>query len=210
MERRLPIMKYFILFSIMLLSSLRLFSQDIPCATEVSKEYAEKVKNAMPEFEEFKASFKKNMSASSRITAGLKKNSIPVRICIVRDNAGVTTLDTSLLRKGLVYMNKLFAGSPMNAGDLKIYTDRIVNPGSGLKDAKMDNNCTIYPGVTTGKLWISSPSDVKNVKIFNVQGALQSTYSNVTEIDASGLASGIYLMEVNTTEGKAIRKFIKK
>lgn len=111
MERRLPIMKYFILFSIMLLSSLRLFSQDIPCATEVSKEYAEKVKNAMPEFEEFKASFKKNMSASSRITAGLKKNSIPVRICIVRDNAGVTTLDTSLLRKGLVYMNKLFAGS---------------------------------------------------------------------------------------------------
>jgi len=100
---------------------------------------------------------------------------------------------------------------PVNGGDLKIYTDRIVNPGSGLKDAKMDIiNCTVYPGVTTGKLWISSPTEVKNVKIFNVQGALQSTYSNVTEIDASGLASGIYLMEVNTTEGKAIRKFIKK
>lgn len=111
MERRLPIMKYSIVCSILLLFSLNAFSQDIPCATEFSKEYAEKVKKSMPEFEEFKASFKKNMSASSRITAGLKKNSIPIRICIVRDSSGVTTLDTSLLRKGLVYMNKLFAGS---------------------------------------------------------------------------------------------------
>ena len=98
----------------------------------------------------------------------------------------------------------------MNAGDLKIYTDRIVNPGSGLKEAKIDINCTVYPGVTTGKLWISSATEVEKVNIYNVQGALQSAYSNVTEIDASGLASGIYLMEVNTAEGKAIRKFIKK
>lgn len=98
----------------------------------------------------------------------------------------------------------------MSAGDLKIYTDRIVNTGTAVKEVKMDINCTVYPGVTTGKLWITTATEVGKVNIYNVQGALQSTYSNVTEIDASGLASGIYLMEVNTTEGKAIRKFIKK
>ncbi|MBP1664072.1 MAG: alpha amylase catalytic region [Bacteroidetes bacterium] len=98
----------------------------------------------------------------------------------------------------------------MNAGDLKIYTDRIVNTGTAVKEVKMDINCTVFPGVTTGKLWISSATEIGNVNIYNIQGALQSTYSNKTEIDASGLASGIYLMEINTAEGKAIRKFIKK
>ncbi|HUM53298.1 MAG TPA: hypothetical protein PK431_15855, partial [Chitinophagales bacterium] len=86
-------------------------SQELPCATEVSKEYAEKMRNSMLEFEQFKISFQKNMSSTSRIAAGLKKNSIPIKIYIVRDNAGVTTLDTSLLRRGLVFMNKLFEGS---------------------------------------------------------------------------------------------------
>jgi hypothetical protein len=96
---------------IALLLSLKGFSQDLPCATEVSREYAEKMKSSMPEFEQFKASFQRNMSSTSRIAAGLKKNSIPIKIYIVRDNAGVTTLDTTLLRKGLIYMNKLFEGS---------------------------------------------------------------------------------------------------
>ena len=103
-------MKSCLLF-IALLLFLKGFSQDLPCGTEFSREYAEKMKNSIPEFEQFKASFQKNMSSTSRIAAGLKKNSIPIKIYIVRDNAGVTTLDTSLLRKGLVFMNKLFEGS---------------------------------------------------------------------------------------------------
>ncbi|HPT43118.1 MAG TPA: alpha-amylase family glycosyl hydrolase [Paludibacteraceae bacterium] len=98
----------------------------------------------------------------------------------------------------------------MNAGELKIYTDRIVNTGTDVKEVKMDINCTIFPGVTTDKLWISSTTEIGTVNIYNIQGALQSTYSNKSEIDASGLASGIYLLEINTAEGKAIRKFIKK
>lgn len=111
MKVNLQPMKSFIVFIGMLIASISGFSQELPCATEVSREYAEKMKNSMPEFEEFKASFQENMPATGRIAAGLKKNSIPIKIYIVRDNAGATTLDTTLLRKGLVYMNKLFDGS---------------------------------------------------------------------------------------------------
>ena len=110
MNLNLQYMKSCLLF-IALLLFLKGFSQDLPCGTEFSREYAEKMKNSIPEFEQFKASFQKNMSSASRIAAGLKKNSIPIKIYIVRDNAGVTTLDTTLLRKGLVFMNKLFEGS---------------------------------------------------------------------------------------------------
>ena len=99
---------------------------------------------------------------------------------------------------------------PMTAGQVKIYTDRVINIGTGVNTVKMDIDCTVYPTITTGKLWISTSDAVNKVNIFNAQGALQRTYSNTTEINASDLSSGIYLMEVNTNEGKAVRKFIKK
>lgn len=111
MEIHLQIKKGYILLYILVLFSSGLFSQDLPCATEISREYAEKMKKSIPEFEDYKISFQRNMSPIGRVAAGLKKNSIPVKIYIVRDNAGVTTLDTTLLRKGLTYMNKLFEGA---------------------------------------------------------------------------------------------------
>ena len=38
---------------------IKAYSQEIPCATEVSREYAEEMKKSLPEFELFKESFQK-------------------------------------------------------------------------------------------------------------------------------------------------------
>ena len=99
----------------------------------------------------------------------------------------------------------------MLKGEVRIYTDRkIDNPYTGVNDLKTAIDCSIYPNVTTGKVWISTSDEVKNVNIYNVQGALQRTYKNTNEIDASDLSSGLYLMEVSTAQGKAVQKFVKK
>ncbi|MBK9328930.1 MAG: hypothetical protein IPM95_06350 [Sphingobacteriales bacterium] len=86
-------------------------SEEIPCGTVCSPEYAQQMKKSIPEFEEFKSSFERNMSPTGRIMAGLKKNSIPIKIHIVRNNSGFTALDTSFIRKGINYINKQFLNS---------------------------------------------------------------------------------------------------
>ena len=98
----------------------------------------------------------------------------------------------------------------VNAGDVKIYTDRKVDFGSGVNDLKSEINYSIHPSVTTGKVWISTSTEVRNVNIYNVQGALQMSRTNTAEIDAAQLSSGMYLMEIVTDEGKAIEKFVKR
>ena len=98
----------------------------------------------------------------------------------------------------------------MQKGQLLIYTDRKVDIGSGVNTVKAEISCTIHPNVSTGKVWISTTSEVRNVNIYNVHGALQLNRSNTSEIDASDLSSGMYLMEIVTDEGKAIEKFVKR
>ena len=98
----------------------------------------------------------------------------------------------------------------MTKGQLLIYTDRKVDFGSGVNDVKSEIDCTIHPSVTTGKVWISTTSEVRNVNIYNVQGALQLSRTNSSEIDVTELSSGMYLMEIVTDDGKSIEKFVKR
>ena len=98
----------------------------------------------------------------------------------------------------------------VNAGDVKIYTDRPITIPNGVKDIQAQIDCSIYPSVTSGKIWISTKETVKNVNVYNLQGALQRNYRNTEEINVSDLASGVYLMEISTNEGNAVQKFIKQ
>lgn len=100
-----------IVMIVLLNGASHLKAQEIPCATEFDKTYADEMRTSMPDFEIFKQSFQKNVSATSRISNLLKKNSIPVKIHIVRNNSGLTSLDTALLRKGLRFINKAFEES---------------------------------------------------------------------------------------------------
>ncbi len=98
----------------------------------------------------------------------------------------------------------------LQAGELLIYTDRQINFPNGLSSPTIDSECRVYPSVTTGKIYISTATTVKNIHVYNTQGALLKTTGSNTEIDINGLAKGFYLLEVDTTGGKSTYKIVLK
>ncbi|MAL59864.1 MAG: hypothetical protein CMC14_07450 [Flavobacteriaceae bacterium] len=71
---------------------------------------------------------------------------------------------------------------------------------------------TLNPNPTTNTLFISSENlEITSLSIFNFSG--QKVIKNkeaTSEIDVSTLQSGIYFLEINSEEGTAIKKFLKK
>jgi len=98
----------------------------------------------------------------------------------------------------------------IQAGDVLIYTDRKVNFTSAVNNPKTLLNCNVFPTVTVGKVYVTTPNAVKEIKVYNMQGLLLKTEANETEIDISTLSAGIYLMEVSTLVGKGSYKIVKQ
>lgn len=92
-------------------------------------------------------------------------------------------------------------------GEVKIFTDKLA---TGIEDTKTIIECTIFPSYTKGFISINAPSDVKLVKVYNTQGAIQKVYQNTSNVNVSSLQGGMYLMEIFTDEGKSVQKFVKQ
>ncbi|MDP4238744.1 MAG: alpha-amylase family glycosyl hydrolase [Bacteroidota bacterium] len=99
---------------------------------------------------------------------------------------------------------------PLQPGEVEIYTDRIINLPNGITTPTAQNSISVFPSVTSGFVYITSPVTVQNVHIYNLQGSLVKSITNSTSIDVENLTSGIYIMEVNTVQGKSIHKIIKQ
>jgi len=98
----------------------------------------------------------------------------------------------------------------MQAGDLLIYTDRVINLPNGISNPTIQNSISVFPSITNSFIYVTSPSTVKNVNIYSLQGSLVKTVSNSTTVDLKNLRSGIYILEVNTLQGKSIHRIIKQ
>jgi len=98
----------------------------------------------------------------------------------------------------------------MQAGDLLIYTDKKVNFTSAVNNPKTLLNCNVFPTVTVGKVYVTTPNAVKEIKVYNMQGLLLKTVASQPEVDLSTLSTGIYLMEVSTLDGKGSYKIVKQ
>lgn len=73
-------------------------------------------------------------------------------------------------------------------------------------------NIKIYPNPANDNLTIEAPSKA-TIEILNVQGQLllqQSIQETKTEIDISGLSTGIYYIKYQTEKDAAVKKLIKK
>lgn len=74
---------------------------------------------------------------------------------------------------------------------------------------------TIYPNPADAILNISNADfDIKQIGITDINGRaiktiVQSIPSQQTNIDVSDLSAGVYFLVINTTEGKAVKKFVK-
>jgi len=98
----------------------------------------------------------------------------------------------------------------IQSGGLLIFTDRKVNLPNGLKKTVIQSDCKVYPTLTNGKVYVSTSSEVKNIRIYNLQGSLIKTVANTTEIDLSDMTNGLYLIEVSTLQGNSRYKIIKE
>ncbi len=79
-----------------------------------------------------------------------------------------------------------------------------------------DNNLTnfkIYPNPVENNLFISKEKiTIQNIIVYSTSGKLvikQSKPQNNT-IDVSILPKGMYFIEINSDEGKTVKKFVKK
>jgi len=98
----------------------------------------------------------------------------------------------------------------MQLGDLLIYTDKQVTLPNGINNPFSQSGISVFPTVTSGFVYITSPETIKNVNIYSLQGSLIKTVTNSTSVNLSTLISGVYILEVNTQQGKSIQKIIKQ
>ena len=135
-----------------------------------------------------------------------------------RTDAGISA-NPSFQKTGTWY--ELLSGETLNVtntsmaidiptGGLKIYTDRRIIFNTAVDELEVNTDCEVYPTTTEGRLFIATDSELKAVKIYDLQGALQMQLSNKKEIDIDQLNNGLYLMEVTTNKAKSVHKIIKK
>ena len=98
----------------------------------------------------------------------------------------------------------------MQPGELLIYTDRIINLPSGIIAPTVQNSISVFPTETSGNVYITSPEAVKSINVYSLQGSLIKTFTNSTSVNLSNLLNGVYILEVNTQQGKSIHKIIKQ
>ncbi|MDD4993785.1 MAG: alpha-amylase family glycosyl hydrolase [Paludibacter sp.] len=103
-----------------------------------------------------------------------------------------------------------YAPITMQPGDLLVFTDRQINLPNAVSNPVADTDCKVYPTTTNGKVFITSSTAVRNTELYNLQGSLIKAVNNSNEMDVTNLSNGLYLLEVNTLQGKSIHKIIKQ
>lgn len=71
---------------------------------------------------------------------------------------------------------------------------------------------TMFPNPVSEQLFISSEKhEIESVVIYSVLGEIVKEYDGIeASIDVSNLPEGIYFVEVSTSEGESVKKFVKK
>lgn len=69
----------------------------------------------------------------------------------------------------------------------------------------------IYPNPVADRLFISSENlQIETIAIINLQGRQVFSEKNETQsIDVSNLSEGLYFIEISSSEGKSVQKFVK-
>ncbi len=72
-----------------------------------------------------------------------------------------------------------------------------------------DNNITLYPNPTSGKITIVA-DDVEKVEVFDQSGRIASTFKDTNEIDIHDLPTGAYTLRITLHNGSAVKRVIKQ
>jgi heat shock protein HslJ len=72
-------------------------------------------------------------------------------------------------------------------------------------------NITVYPNPVSETLFVASEDNtIENIKIYSLDGnQIIEASSNLNSIDVSTLSEGLYFIEIFSSEGKSVQKFVK-
>ncbi|MDR0418632.1 MAG: T9SS type A sorting domain-containing protein, partial [Prevotellaceae bacterium] len=82
---------------------------------------------------------------------------------------------------------------------------------SGTTSVKKDElSFTLYPNPFTNELYISSDEDVESVQLVSLQGTVVLTQHGVSVIPTSQIPNGMYILKVQSKQGKVGAKLVLK
>jgi len=95
----------------------------------------------------------------------------------------------------------------------KIATCEVTVTANDVGIAEMQaSSMKVYPNPAQHTLYIESSEEVEQVSVYDISGRTVGAYSirpnPNPSIDISGLANGIYLVKVKTTQGETVRKIV--
>ena len=92
-------------------------------------------------------------------------------------------------------------------------TDLVANFVSTEGVEELASSFNIYPNPVSDKLYIETLTLTQTVEIYDVYGRLQVTetpsHQDNLSIDVTSLNSGVYFVKIVTSEGEAVKRFIK-
>ncbi len=91
-------------------------------------------------------------------------------------------------------------------GDQAIYNTMVL----GTQDFSKAN-FKLFPNPVSSQLFITSESaTIEKIKVYSISGKqVIEASANINSIDVSNLSEGLYFIEISSSEGKSVQKFIK-
>ncbi len=97
-----------------------------------------------------------------------------------------------------------------------LWASPLVERTVGIDDVTFNDKVEIYPNPASSEVVISSPKSTEGtIKVFDIMGKLliyehNAVLANTFTLDVSSLPVGVYFIRLNTAEGMATKKLLKK
>jgi hypothetical protein len=81
---------------------------------------------------------------------------------------------------------------------------------TSVKKVNANNAVKLYPNPSNGLMTLSTDKNIQKVTLIDHKGAVQTLNLNNNTIDLSGLANGIYLIQMQSSDGVYTSKIVKE
>ncbi len=108
---------------------------------------------------------------------------------------------------GNILVSALTYTDPNYTGGFFLVKDGLL----GVSDLGNDAEFSIHPNPVSNELFISSGGiTIEKINVYSISGQRIQTFENSSQsIDVSNLAQGMYFLEISTSEGNSVQKFVK-
>lgn len=92
----------------------------------------------------------------------------------------------------------------------RISTAIVIDYSANIDENKLGNQIQVVPNPTSDKLMIITAVSIEKIRITNLLGEIINEFDFSSTIDVSQLSSGVYYLNLTSTNSRYIIKFIKK